>query len=185
MRLPWKEKKRLYGPVAILATALIAIATITPAYAYFTDQSYATGGLVIQGPTTDIKERYGEKVKHVVITNNEDSVPVFVRVQVFANEEYLDVVKGDGWGSLESDGWYYFQSPVDPGKETTELLVTISFPVEKTIIGPDGEPITEEYDRTGENFNVVVVYEAVPVQYDNGGNLLKPEAADWSLKGGE
>ena len=35
--------------------------------------------------------------------------------------------------------------------------------------------------HTGENFNVIVVYEAVPIQYDDNDNLLDPQACDWKL----
>lgn len=192
MRLPWIQKPEAKGPrwqpLALLGVAAVSLAVATtaiaPSYAYFTDQSSATGGLVIGRPTTDIKEYYGRGVKHVVISNNEDSTNVFVRARVFAYEEYLQPVSGTNWSELQDDGWYYFHGVLEPGQETDELLVEINFKTRKEIYDPEGT-IVEEYDTTGENFNVVVVYEAVPVQYKADGTLLDPEAADWTLRGGE
>ena len=181
MRLP-HNKGAVLGAAAL--ALLLAAPALPSAYAYFTDQSYASGGLPVKaGPDTDIREWYGEKEKHVIISNLKDSVPVFVRARVYAYEEYLDTVSGDGWSNSHEDGWYYYQRIVDPGEETTELLVKIKFPEGKQTIGPDGTIIDEEVvDRTGENFNVIVVYEAVPAD-----DQLTPETADWSMhvNGGE
>ena len=110
---------------------------------------------------------------------------VFVRARVFAYEPYLKPVSGTNWGPLQDDGWYYYQNVLEPGQETDELLVEINFLTRREILNPDGSTDVEEVDTTGENFNVVVVYEAVPVQYGPDGELLAPEAAEWSLKGGE
>ena len=33
----------------------------------------------------------------------------------------------------------------------------------------------------GDECNVVVIYESIPVQYDADGNALAPQAADWSV----
>ncbi len=49
---------------------------------------------------------------------------------------------------------------------TSELLVQIEFPAD-----------AEE----GDECNVVVIYESIPVQYDADGNALAPQAADWSV----
>ena len=183
MRLPWNKGATL-GAAAI--ALLLAMPSLAPAYAYFTDQSNATGGLVLGSPSTDIKEYYGDKVKHVVIYNKEKSTPVFVRARVYAYEEYLDSVAGvekenSAWSGLQPDGWYYYHGVLDPGDETEELLVTIKFPTGKEIVKPDGSVDYEEYDQIGANFNVIVVYEAVPVQYGPDGELLAPENADWKL----
>lgn len=178
MRFPWNKGATL-GAAAI--ALLLAMPSLAPVYAYFTDQSNATGGLIIGSPTTDIREYYREKIKHVVISNNEKSVPVFVRARVYAYEEYLKPVTGTNWSGLQPDGWYYYHGVLDPGDETEELLVEIEFPSRKETIGPDGTVIPDTVDHTGENFNVIVVYEAVPVQYGPDGELLAPENANWKL----
>jgi len=193
MRLPWIHKAEVTGsrwqPLVLLGVAAVTVAvatsTIAPSYAYFTDQSSATGGLVIGRPTTDIKEFFDHLGKHVVISNNENSVPVFVRARVYAFEEYLDTIEGNGWRLNSDDGWYYYRDVLDPKEETEELNVKIKFRTRTEIYNPDGSIDVDEVDTTGENFNVVVVYEAVPVQYKADGTLLDPEAADWTLRGGE
>lgn len=198
MRLPWIQKPEAKGPrwqpLALLGAAAVSLAVATtaiaPSYAYFTDQSSATGGLVIGRPTTDIKEYFDHRGKQVVISNNEDSVPVFVRARVYAFEPYLDTIEGNSWRYNSEDDWYYYQKVLEPGQETSyesgdALNVKIKFRTRTEIYNPDGSVDVDEVDTTGENFNVVVVYEAVPVQYGPDGELLAPEAADWSLKGGE
>ena len=59
MRLPWIQKPEAKGlrwqPLALLGAAAVSLAVATaaiaPSYAYFTDQSSATGGLVIGRPS--------------------------------------------------------------------------------------------------------------------------------------
>ena len=38
-----------------------------------------------------------------------------------------------------------------------------------------------------ENFNVVVIYETIPIQFDAAGNIVSPVLADWTkgIAGGE
>lgn len=165
----------ILGGAAALA---IACASVSPVLAYFTDNTQATGGMKINViPTTDITEGYHEGVKHVVITNAENSeTPVFVRARVYANPEYLEEGTPSGANWSQTGDWYYYQEVVPIGGETDELLVAIKFPVYKTEEGMEEDP-----SHIGENFNVIVVYEAVPVQYDADGNQLTPEEADWTL----
>ncbi|GJM56549.1 hypothetical protein [uncultured Dubosiella sp.] len=153
-------KKNLLG--FFLLAGLIGLGSVPSAYAYFTTNANAGGSYGIElGNDTDIEEEVDGLDKHIVVTNHEDSQPVFVRVKLFFGNEYITdwSIAGDGW-SLGEDDFYYFADPVDPGQSTSELLA--QFKVE------------DESDKT--HFNVVVVSESAPVIYDENNRPV----ADWS-----
>ena len=157
---------------AALAAALVLGATIAPATAYFTDTTQATGGHPVKvGTSTDMKEWYAEKQKHVTISNDEDSAqPVWLRAKVFSPVEFS--AAGQGWPtSPDVDGWYEYSSVVEPGASTEELVVTLTFPEVKSDKQPDGAVY-------GDNVNVVVVYESVPANHGAGESAY--EAPDWT-----
>lgn len=178
--------------LAVAAALLAGSIAATPALAYFTDSTSAEGGIEL-GVTarTDIIEEYGNKTKRVKIVQLADStVPVFVRAKVFANEKFITSISGSGWMAPDSEGWLYFEEELYPGEEETlrhetdELLVKLDFPTKRQVLDAEGNVI-EEYDLIGnENLNVVVVYEATPIQFDDDGNMLSPAdpAVDWHLK---
>ncbi len=152
--------KRRTAVLAALVVALVVCMGVTPALAYFTDTTEANGGLVIgTKSTTHMDEEYADGVKHVTVTNDaESTVAVFVRARVYTTEAVA--ISGEGW-TAEGD-WYVYGEAVDPDKSTAPLDVKITFP--------------SGYE-TGDNFNVVVVYESTPATYDENN---KP-APDWSL----
>ena len=173
-------KKRIWIP-ALLALALVLAMGIAPTWAYFTATTSALGGLTITiGPSTDIEEEVQIGVKHVVISADEDSEPVYVRARAYWGDSAGTVTYGDieldqqgtvGWSddtnwTAGGDGWYYYGPILNGGESADEFLVSIS-------------RIRESKDDLidGENFSVVVVYEATPVQYDEAGQPY----ADWSI----
>lgn len=186
---------RLAGPV--LAAALLLGVAAGPARAYFTASDSADGGIIIKQPDTDIREYVGDGQKKVVIYNKEDSVPVWVRAKVFAASEYnAEIIKGAGWSGPTANDWYTYDEIVDPGKTTkTSLDVKINWKFVKENVGEDdlpegyyGSTVTVD-DEGGEdggtsqvvinradgtNYNIVVVYEAQPVKYDESGKALPP-----------
>lgn len=161
-----KRKHTGLAILGVVAALLVGSMSLGRAWAYFTDTTSATGGIAIKvAPSTDISETFGAGAKHVVITNDEDSVPVYVRVRVDANAESLGGVSGTGWAD-GGDGWWYYGIVVDPAGATDELQVGITFPTgtTTTITGPDGTTTTQQVPpEGGENIRVSVYYQAVPV----------------------
>ena len=161
------KKKTLL--LAALAFALVLGMGIAPAWAYFTDTTYANGTLEIEaGPTpTHIKEWYGTRVKHLQFENDADaSAPVFVRAKVFA-EPLEWTAAGEGWSAAD-DGWFVYAEAIDPGASTEELTVEITFPRVKS----ETEPTGAVY---GDTYNVDIVYESTLARYDEQGNPVP----DW------
>lgn len=167
------KRKSLW--LALVAVVLVAAMGIAPAWAYFTDTSTAKGGIPIKVTTeTEIYEKVADGVKHVTITNSKDSsTAVFVRARAYISGMFESYeISGSGWHAGEADQfgtWYYYEEAVEPGGETSELDIAIKFPKIKTE-DPNSSVVIDD------NFNVVVVYEAVPAQYDEKGE----PAPDWS-----
>ena len=168
--------KRKMLLTASLAVALVLGASIVPAGAYFTDTSEANGGVTVtMTPSTDIHEWVEQGVKHVVISNDKEATSaVYVRAGVFAS---VDVnISGNGWTGPSNDadwvgpkdyGWFYYDQILQPG-DSTDNELTVDTELRKK---------AEQKPEKDENFNVIVMYEATPVLYDENGNPY----ADWSL----
>lgn len=145
--------------VLVLLTLIVLTPRLPSVIAYFTANTRAKGGFTIhQSATTSIDESFNNWTKHIAITNQE-GVPVFVRARAYS--AFKVQYSGTGWKSNE-DGWYYYQSAVEEGKTTGTLNVKI-----------EERPTPEEET----NFNVAVVYESTPVQYEADGTAF----ADWSM----
>ena len=153
----------------ILALALLAAAAIEPAMAYFTANAVNAGALTIDvGSTTTIDEPdVVEWTKHIVVTCDKNSVPVYVRARAFAGVTFpleYTVPEGSKWTEGD-DGWWYYEDILMPGQSTEEeLLVHIDNVPEDAV--------------EGDSFNVSVVSEDTPVLYDAKGNPY----ADWDLR---
>ena len=164
--------------LAIAALLSVAAAGIGTAGAFFTSYVEAKGQKVIHlGDTTTITEKVNGKDKTVVIQNDAKSPrAVWVRAKAYTAAAYMEGLKytpGAGWTDTNpagnKDGYYYYLPldekentpvPLEPGKPTTELKVSIeNWPEAKT----------------GRDFNVVVIYETTPavengVKTDDSGN---------------
>ena len=158
-------KKRISYAAAALALAAVMTAGIGQAWAYFTTYAQAEGGYPIHlGGRTDITEEFSDWTKHVAVTSDPESAPVYVRVRAFSGSlytlEYSAEVGGD-W-TPGDDGYYYYNKILNGGETTTGLNVSIG-----------GIP---EDAEDGDKFNVVVIYESTPVLYDDRGEAY----ADWN-----
>lgn len=153
--------------LAALAVSLTLSAGAGSAWAYFTTYTDAAGGYTLElgDKTTITEEEPTNWTKHVVITSQEDSQPVYVRARAFCGSDY-ELLYSDGSGkwSPSDDGYYYYSDILNAGESTEMLDIKI-------------ENIPEEV-KNGDNFNVVVIYETTPVRYREDGTPY----ADWSAK---
>ena len=157
--------------LAAFAFALVLGMGITPAGAYFTDQSTANGGLpIVVGPNTDIYEWANDSQKTIVITNAEGAAPAFVRVRIDTDAP-MKVPSYEGWNAPDADGWYVYGSALAGGEETNPLTVTFDWENIKTD--------TREAPTAGDVINVNVYYEACDAKYDSDGNPVYGNDGDW------
>lgn len=171
-----KKRKIILTAVSALAAGMILTARLGSAWAYFTTYTSASGSYTLQlGHETRIEETYSSHTKHLVVTN-EGTGPVYVRARAFSGSQCVLTYEGEGWQS-GTDGYYYYSSIV-PGtaseqdgtvskSQTTQLDVQITFP---------------ENAKEGDDYDIVVIYESLPVQYGEDGNALTPQKADWSAQ---
>ncbi|WP_165247991.1 hypothetical protein [Adlercreutzia sp. ZJ141] len=167
-----------------LAVVCIAVAGIGAASAYFTTYCQAKGGYTLElGDDTTVEETFANWTKTVTIKSDAaSSEPVYVRVAAYGPSDYAIEYSEPGgatnW-SQAGDGYYYYKGNkgvLDPGATTPPLdLIIRDVPVSDSTTG--------EAPQLGDAFNVVVVYETTPVQYQADGTaVVEPEAADWSVK---
>lgn len=143
----------------ILATAAIVLPLsvgVGSALAYFTDNASAVGGYAVEvGPDTEMTETFKEWTKSITVTNKEDGVPVYVRVKAFSGSQYLLTYTTGGRWLEGTDGYYYYDGILEKGVTTQALDIKIN-----------GVP---ENATDKDAFNVIVVYERTPVEYNENG----------------
>ena len=139
----------------IISLALIALISVPSVLAYFYTYAESSGSVALTlKDDTDINEPYiRDGVKHVEILAEEGD-PVMVRVRVF-NPNNVDWEYANYDASLwKQEGDYMvYQQPLNGG-ETATIDVKVHL-----------ESMEEPKD--GDEFNVIVVYEAVPALYDD------------------
>ena len=151
-------KKSGIGKTALVAAAVTLTASLSvgSALAYFTTYCTAEGSYTLKMgfPETDIEEDVIDGVKHVIIKNTGD-YDCFVRAKVFVSSpgDVKEKYEGDGW-EQRSDGYWYYTPVLAAGTKSQEFLVSFEY--------PEGD---EQPD-----FDIIVVYESVPVLYDENGN---------------
>lgn len=136
--------------------------TIHSALAYFTANASAQGGHPISlGSKTDITENFSDWTKHIEIANTGEN-DCYVRVKVFSGSQFDVEFSGESgaWSQGDDEYWYYSEI-VPAGGKTSVLNAKINVPT-------DFE----------DDFNVVVIQECTPVQFDENGNAY----ADWTQK---
>lgn len=152
--------------LSCLALVLVISVHIAPSLSYFTTYVTAQGGYPIRlrMVDTDMTETFVSE-KEITIKNTGEQ-DCYVRVRVLAGALIDLNVYGDGWSALQADGYYYYSEILKPG-ETASLLHA---------------GITRKEGLKDQDYNVVVVEECTPVQYDANGQPY----ADWtmSIKGG-
>jgi predicted ribosomally synthesized peptide with SipW-like signal peptide len=164
-----KTKIILPALAVILVIGLLA----GPALAYFTAHTEAKGSAEVGlGFETYIEETHADLYKQITITN-EGPQSVWVRVTAFSVFD-LDY-SGTGWTD-GGDGYWYYDSVLAAGDATDPAL--------KVEISTD-----DQDEASTANFNIIVIYECTPVQYDANG-VQQP--ASWNIpatvvaqKGGE
>lgn len=163
--------KRKTIVLTVLAMVLVLGLSVGTAWSYFTDTTTAEGSVTLSiEPTTTITEENGPGTKTIRIKNAEESVPVWVRARVYAAAELGASAEGENWSGAITD-WFQYGKPVDPDA-TTEPL-NISFTLKR------GYDATEnpEGAMDGDEQNIVVIYECMPVSFDADGNAL---SASWN-----
>ena len=169
-----KKKK---GLAVLLPAALVLVLTggmcVGEALAYFTTCASASGRVQVDLNFTETEtgDEVKDWTKHISIENTGNS-QCFVRVRVLAGEKYQKYLsytsEGEGSWALKEDGYWYYDSVLDSGERTADLLAVL----DRALINQDTE------NGSQEEFIVIVVQEYTPVLYDEAGTPY----ADWTMK---
>lgn len=165
--------KRRTPILALFVVMLVLGVSVGSAWSYFTDTTYAEGGLDLSLQTsTSLEEENEAGYKYITIRNTSSVVEVWVRAYVFANDDLGVTVSGENWKHNDETNWYeYTQTlPVMPEekRETKKLMVHFE------LTSPND---LDKVVHDGDEADVIVVYESLPVTYDADG---KPVAAKWN-----
>lgn len=184
-----KRRSAVLGAALALLVALVALGTAAYLTKEVHTTNVITTGnidITLQEFTTTVKDGEkvpvawpengisgvmpGQSVDKLVSVENEGSGEAWVRVQVTsaitgANEEKLPVdgmlafdFDTEHW--LESDGYYYYKTPLAAGKTTPELFKTVTF----------SKDMPNAYQ--GCTVNVVVTAQAVQVKNNDGNKTI-------------
>ena len=205
-----KEKKWNALRTALLtavAVMLVLSAVMGSAWAYFTTYARAKGGYpIVLGHEEHDDEEFKNWEKTLSITVSKDSRPVYLRARAFCSDEYPLLFsdyeipyKGtekspddsgcvnENWQlGADREWWYYTKlySPVDSGKDEDGDGKNDIIPADPLHVKINDVPAdeTEGAVVVGDEFNVIIVYEATEVQYDKDGNPLPWNQVDWTKK---
>lgn len=115
---------------------------------------------VITSVETELVESVDGFVKHVSVSNTDMQHDVFVRARAFCPEGYSLAYSSESESWLTGDGgWWYYDDVLPAGRDTPELDIAIC--------DADGGAVVAAGEAR--TFNVIVVYEATPVLYDEAG----------------
>ena len=167
--------------LSLLAVVLVLGLSVGRAWSYFTDTTTVEGGLNLSvQPDTTITEEYEPKThtKKVTITNNSSMVPVYVRARAYVPSILKGKASGTKWtgtdNGLSADDtnqWFVYSDVLAPGASAEQFNVSFSLPGG---FDPKDNPTGAQ---EGDELNIVVQYECLPVSYDASGNALP---ANWN-----
>ena len=156
MKTKWKV-------LAIIAAIAVLMASIGSAVAYFSTSAKTSGEQPVS-LGTEIEETVTDWTKHVTVSTDQDSFPVYVRVRAFTDSRFMLTYSwsGDDWKD-EGDGFYYYSKVLYASESTTELDVNINN-IPKDL-------------KEGFDFNVIVIYECTRAT-DDDGQFITPNWED-------
>ncbi|MBQ6489856.1 MAG: hypothetical protein IJI75_11600 [Solobacterium sp.] len=158
--------------LAVAAVCLLQCASIKTAMAYFSVSIRSEGHTEVKfSEHTEIKEDFDSWTKKLIVSyDGDDNGQVYVRARGFAPEEMTLTYSGDRWTDGGDGYWYYdgYIGNTEDTKATTVLNVEINN------VPADA--------KAGDSFNVVVIYETTPVQYDSDGSMIAAAEADWNTE---
>ena len=161
------NKRRLWINTIVFAVAsVLIIAAVRPqdVMAYFTTHAEAKGLETVHlGHDTTIEEKNIDGKKVISITASDDSIPVFLRAKAFCEYDLSFTPgtdeRGGTWvqgSEADEDGnyYYYYTIPLNAGETAATLTV-----------GVNDVKIDEKHNK-GDTFDIIVVYETVPVLWE-------------------
>ena len=166
--------KKSHTLLAFVALALAVTVSLPGAWAYFTANVRAGGGRTVRlGDQTEITETFADWNKQITVAAQPDTQPVYVRARAYS--AYPLEYSGEGW-QQNADGWYYYNTPLAKPADDTQTAPAWTQETTSPLTVGIREVEVSRPGETPEDFDVVVVYEATLVRYNEAGEPY----ADWS-----
>lgn len=158
----------------LLLILMLMVVSVPSAFSYFFTYTTVKGTVAVEldaDDSSEINETADNTTKDVVITADDGSSPIFVRVKVFyvKDDVTVDPIKGENWSALwlEGDDIYHYLTPIDGVADSSfGDTAAISFRIAIA---------SGEADDTK---HVVVVYEATPALFSE----TEPTSAPYSCE---
>lgn len=185
-----------------VAVMLVLSAVMGSAWAYFTTYARAKGGYpIVLGHEEHDDEKFSNWEKTLSITVSKDSRPVYLRARAFSSDDYPllfsdeaipeEAVSNDElphvyWKLGADEEWWYYTKLYSPEELDADLDgdgkkdIEPARPLHVRIKNVPAD--ATEGAMEGDEFNVIIVYEATEVQYDKDGNELTWDQVDWTKK---
>ena len=141
---------RKYITLILVSVFLLTVVSVPSALAYFSTYTQAKGQKIINLKNeTEMNETVEGFTKTISIKAKDNSAPVYVRAKAYSPDYInLEYTLGEGWSSLQDDGYFYYSRPLNANEQTSDLKVTISEKEHSTY-------------KPGDEFHVVVIYESI------------------------
>lgn len=185
-----------------VAVMLVLSAVMGSAWAYFTTYARAKGGYpIVLGHEEHDDEKFEGWEKTLSIAVSKDSRPVYLRARAFwTNNDHpllfsdavipKDAANSDGlphqnWAPGDDGEWWYYTKLLDPANPDKEETVNNDGSVSAKpfhVRIKDVPKDETEGAMVGDEFNVIIVYEATEVQYNEKGEPLDWKDVDWTKK---
>ena len=170
--------KKIQYSLTVLALLCILFCSIKGAMSYFTTYAEARGGIPVHlQEQTRIREDVSNWTKNLVIHNEDPNVRVYVRAKAFISSDYTGTleIQGENWTKGETDetgSFYDYGKILEPedGEDNVADLIDDTTTLSIHFEHPEDPEVNS-------SFNVVVIYESVPVEYNDQGVELPP---DWT-----
>lgn len=158
-------QKFCFPVMAALALLLVLTAKTGSASAYFTTYTETAGsGVIAVKPDVEIDEQV-YNLQKVICLMNKGNCACWGRVKlIYPKGITCSIAGGNHWVSTE-DGYYVYDAVIPAGGKTADPLI-----VDITV---------ENGEIVADTFNVIVIEESIPVQYEEDGRIADP---DWNLK---
>ncbi len=166
------------GLLTAAAIMLVMSAVMGSAWAYFTTYTRAKGGYVLRlGHEEHDDEEFSQWNKEIKISLSEDSKPVYLRARAFCADYSLtysdvkidqeDQPVNNNW--VQIGDWMYYTEIYSPEKDNEGNII----PAKSLFVRINNVPQDEMAGiMKGDEFNVIIIYEAAEVQYDENGKML-------------
>ena len=152
--------------IIFMILALLLLVSVPSIFSYFSTFTMTKGSKkIVMQNSTYMKEEVKSWAKNIVVEADDDSDPVTVKVRVFAPEYIQQLLSFSGENWSKDGDFYSYSLPIDGKADTADYAQETS----ELVIKIDETKLPTDV-KDGDDFHIVVVYEATPLNVQGGNN---------------